>query len=172
MGLLESISGIFGKKEEKKKQVQIQVKKPRQKQQKRTKEQLILSDWKNELERLTQHPLTQAKLINEKLLQDLYIVLEQINNKLNVLNTKLDKAGLERVEPKTSQQRSSQEQKILDLIDKRDRLMAADITKVLNISRSNASLKLNKLYDMGLLEKEQEGKEVFYKLKQIKNSNL
>src|SRR3989344_4478600 len=162
MGLLESISGIFKKKDSGKKQVQIQVKKPRQKLQKRTKEQLILTDWKSELERLTQHPLTQAKLINEKLLQDLYVLLEQINNKLDTLNTRLDSAGLGRVELKTGQQRSSQEQKILDLIAKRDRLIAADIMKTLNISRSNASLKLNKLFDMGLLEKEQEGKEAYY----------
>src|SRR3989344_7673371 len=131
MGLLESISGIFKKKDSGKKQVQIQVKKPRQKLQKRTKEQLILSEWKGELERLTQHPLTQAKLINEKLLQDLYVLLEQINDKLDVLNTKLDGAGIERIGQKTSQQLSSGEQKILDLISKKDRLIAPEIANAL-----------------------------------------
>jgi len=173
MGLLESISGIFKKKDSEKKQVQIQIKKPRQKQQKRTKEELILTDWKFELERLTQHPLTQAKLINEKLLQDLYLLLEQINNKLDALNTKLDGAGLGRVELKTGLQRSSGEQKILGLIGKKDRLIAPEIANALKISRSNASLKLNKLFDMGLLEKEQEGKEVYYRLKPLaKNQNV
>jgi len=171
MGLFDAISKAFGKKEQKEKQIRIQVKRPRQKQQKRTKEQLMLSEWKGELERLTQHPLTQAKLINEKLLQDLYVLLEQINDKLDVLNTKLDGAGIERIGQKTSQQLSGGEQKILDLISKKDRLIAPEIANALKISRSNASLKLNKLFDMGLLEKSQEGKEVYYQLKQIKKFN-
>lgn len=161
MGLLESISRIFKKAEAQ----TVLVKKERKKTAKKSADQLALADWKTELDKLTQHPLTQAKIINEQLLRDLYNLLEQIDKKLDVLNAKVDKAGLSKQDGSKAEL-ASQEQKILDLA--KNRITANEISDALEISRSNASLKLNKLFDMGLLEKEQDGKTVYYQIKEIK----
>ncbi|MEK6807899.1 MAG: helix-turn-helix domain-containing protein [Nanoarchaeota archaeon] len=176
MGLLESISKIFKKEQAqtvlaKKAQSERGSAAPRasaserKKTPKKSADQLALADWKTELDKLTQHPLTQAKIINEQLLRDLYNLLEQIDGKLDVLNAKVDKAGLAKQDG-IKAELASQEQKILDLAQ--NRITANEISDELEISRSNASLKLNKLFDMGLLEKEQDGKTVYYQIKEIK----
>src|SRR3989344_1080436 len=162
MGLLESISRIFKKAEAQ----TVLVKKDRKKTAKKSAEQLSLGAWKTELEKLSQHPLTQAKIINEQLLRDLYNLLEQIDTKLDVLNAKVEKAGLAKQDSNKAEL-AGQEQKILSLAG-HARITANDISDELEISRSNASLKLNKLFDMGLLEKEQDGKTVYYQIREIK----
>ena len=162
MGLLESISRIFKKAEAQ----TVLVKKDRKKTAKKSAEQLSLGAWKTELEKLSQHPLTQAKIINEQLLRDLYNLLEQIDKKLDVLNAKVEKAGLAK-QDSSKAELAGQEQKILSLAG-HARMTANDISDELEISRSNASLKLNKLFDMGLLEKEQDGKTVYYQIREIK----
>lgn len=69
--------------------------------------------------------------------------------------------GVDREKPKIKL--SGREQAILEYIKKKKEVQAGPVADMLGISRSNASLKLNKLYSVGYLDKRQEGKDMFYK---------
>ncbi|MEM3399219.1 MAG: winged helix-turn-helix domain-containing protein [Candidatus Micrarchaeia archaeon] len=58
------------------------------------------------------------------------------------------------------------DEKIVDIIRKADRVCAEDIQKAFNYRGKNAaSARLNSLYQMGLLDKQQVGKKVYYFLR-------
>jgi len=145
------------------------------KKKKPKKEQLIaehitLKEWKEELQRLQAHPLTQAKVMNENLLNLVMDLFEQINKKLDELNTRIDRMEAKKVKVKVKTEKldaklSQQEQKILAFIKAQKIIQAGPIARKLRISRSNASLKLNKLYSIGYLDKQQDGKDVHYSIK-------
>ena len=75
--------------------------------------------------------------------------LEQIREKIIVPYAKL----------------STQEKKIIDVITKRKKVDASTLSEVVGMSRSNASLKLNKLYSWNFLNKSIDGKTVLYSIK-------
>ncbi len=195
MSLLDAISGFFKKQGKQSSTQTVQQEMPKPKQRSRAKkttqtgdnagrssadfatQSLSLGEWKAEIERIQNHPLTQAKIINDRLLNAIYGILEQINQKIDALGMRIEK-----IEARSSDNHakhvkvkeavsifeaglSSQERKILELVKKKKARQATDIADVLNISRSNASLKLNKLFDMGVLDKDKEGKDTFYKIK-------
>lgn len=116
--------------------------------------------WKSDLERIKDHPLTQAKIVNEVLLNELQQQLKDINTKLDWVLEAL---------------KSHKSRPVIDNITTKDREMlnilytpqtAVDIAKKLNITRSTASLRLNKLASMGLLEKESDGKNIKFNVKE------
>jgi DNA-binding transcriptional ArsR family regulator len=131
-------------------------------------EHAVLREWSTDLQKLQQHPLTQAKIVNEKLLAIVVDALNEINAKLDELSTRMAKIEtqkvrvIEREKPKVKL--SSGDQKVLDFIKKKKQAQAGEVAKNLKISRPNAALKLSKLFSIGQLEKEQEGKDVYYKL--------
>lgn len=131
-------------------------------------EHVVLSEWSADLKKLQQHPLTQAKIVNEKLLAIMVEALNEINAKLDELSTRINKietrkvAAREQERPKVKL--SSGELKVLDFVKKKKQVQASEVAKNLKISRPNAALKLSKLFSIGQLEKEQEGKDVYYKL--------
>jgi len=172
MGLFDK---LFGKKKQKKRVRTATKTVQRKKRKKKTKEQALqehitLKEWREELQRLQQHPLTQAKIINQNLLNSIMELLEQINQKLDMLNTRIDRLEAKRTKVKVKVEKpqvklSKQEQKILAYIKAKKTVQANFIANKLNISRSNASLKLNKLYQIGYLDKQQDGKDVYYSFK-------
>ena len=172
MGLFDR---LFGKKKEKPKAKTVTKTVRRRKKKPKTKEQLItehitLNQWKEELQRLQAHPLTQAKLMNENLLNLVMDLFEQINQKLDELNTRIDRMEAKKVRVKVKHETpeaklSSQEERILAFIKTKKIVQACPIARKLRISRSNASLKLNKLYSIGYLDKQQDGKDVHYSIK-------
>lgn len=116
--------------------------------------------WKSDLERIKDHPLTQAKIVNETLLNELQQQLKDINSKLDWVLEAL---------------KSHKSRPVIDNITTKDRELlnilytpqtAVDVAKKLNITRSTASLRLNKLASMGLLEKESDGKNIKFKQKE------
>jgi hypothetical protein len=60
---------------------------------------------------------------------------------------------------------SEQEKKIVEFIGSKHEAEATEIAKRFKISRSNASLKLNKMHNFNCLSKRLDGKTVFYRLK-------
>ena len=170
MGLLD----LFFKKKKKKK-VRARTKTVRRKKKKKTKEQMIsehitLGQWKEELQRLQAHPLTQAKIMNENLLNLVMDLFEQINKKLDELNTRIDRMEAKKVKVKVKHETpiaklSTQEERILAMLKMQKLIQAGPVARKLKISRSNASLKLNKLYSIGYLDKRQDGKDVHYSIK-------
>jgi DNA-binding transcriptional ArsR family regulator len=130
-------------------------------------EHAVLREWNTDLQKLQQHPLTQAKIVNEKLLAIVIDALNEINAKLDELGTRIAKIETQRITVKEKESKiklSSNEQKVFDFVRKKKKIQAAEVAKNLKISRPNAALKLSKLYSMNLLKKDQEGKDVYYKI--------
>jgi DNA-binding transcriptional ArsR family regulator len=94
--------------------------------------------------------------------------LNEINAKLDELSTRIARIETQRIAIKEREKPkiklSSNEQKVFDFVRKKKAVQASEVAKSLKISRPNAALKLSKLYSMNLLKKDQEGKDVYYKI--------
>jgi len=149
-----------------------------------------LTNWEQMYKSLQDHPLTQAKIVNEQLLQSTQDSLNKINNRLDDIEervTHIEKRPVTKIS-KTSKPSKTKEKEVIKEITKIKKIVAdADMTEEekaiiehlkkqgesdadtvstqFKISRSNASLKLNKLYKWGFLDKRLEEKTVFYKIK-------
>jgi|GEM_PF-2519329 len=145
-----------------------QVKRPRQRKTPPKTQHKLVNEWRTEVQKIQKHPLTQAKIVNERLLASVMDMFNEINSKLDELNTRvaqLETLGNKAAAPlKPSVNLSSNEQKVVDFIKKKKEVVANAVAEGLKISRSNAALKLNKLASVGLLQKRQDGKDVYYKL--------
>lgn len=154
MSISEKLKTLFKKKEKKK--------------EKEVKESEILKEWRELQNKLENHPLTQAKIINERLYSTTKEEIDKINRRIEELDTRL--TTVERKEFKKEDKSpkfklSKKEKDVLNVIKDRREGDATIVAEALNVSRSNASLKLNRLYEEGFLEKIREGKNVFYKFK-------
>lgn len=165
----------------------------REKKKKKIRKQKVLSNWEAMYEALQNHPLTQAKIINEQLLQSNQDQIDNINKRLdsmegqiNEIETRMN-AREKRKRKKSPEpeevpqvigepqeivkkivadaQLSDQEKSIVKHLKTQEESDAETIAEQFKISRSNASLKLNKLYNWGFLDKRLEEKTVFYKIK-------
>ena len=164
----------------------------------------VLMDWESVYKDLHDHPLTQAKMINEQLLsttnetikkfegrinefEDRIVKLEQRRIKvirnaqeipLETLNNPVQVARRGRVAKGKSEtpaqivQRvvadphmSDHEKEIIKHIQAQKEMDAQSVAEQFHMSRSNASLKLNKLHDWGYLSKKMVDKTVFYLIK-------
>ncbi len=143
----------------------------------------LLKEWSKTLEMVESHPLSQARVLNTAILDDLNRVLHSMDEKLEklskvddiyhlLLETKkqLEGAGL----PTSNVDAVIGSIKGLTIKD-RDALSFFKIDELLttedfadkaSMSRSTASSRLNKLFSFGLLDKVAEGKKIGYKLKQ------
>src|SRR3989304_1660304 len=66
-----------------------QIRRPRQKKTPPKVEHKMLSEWRSEVKKIQEHPLTQAKIVNERLLGAVMALLNEINSKLEELNTRV-----------------------------------------------------------------------------------
>ena len=57
----------------------------------------------------------------------------------------------------------------MEWITKQDRVTANQLADHINLSRSTASFRLNRLAELGVLDKEAIGKKIFYKIKNMPN---
>lgn len=141
-----------------------------------------LEQWKEQVQHAENHPLTQAKIINSNLLRNLTEVLERMDTKLNKLD-KLDlilkilKESQEELKEKgVSSQKLNKaveeienltvkDKEVLRVIKDKGPLTASQLSEELDVSRSTASSRLNKLSSVGMLTKEPEGRKVFFEIK-------
>jgi DNA-binding FadR family transcriptional regulator len=137
----------------------------------------VLRSWEDIYGELSEHPLTQAKIINEQLLHSTNDALNEINNKLDGLDERV--GALERKRPAVRRNKddqlpsvvipranlSNQEEQIVQLIESQNEVDAKTVAQKFNISRSNSSLKLNKLHNWGFLAKRLDEKSVFFRIK-------
>jgi len=138
------------------------VKQVRKRKRQKPLEHVLLREWREEVKKLQQHPLTQAKIVNERLLTAIMELLNEINAKLDELSKRLEKVEMQKSASKPAIKLNSSEQSVFDFIKKTKEARAQEVAEALGISRSNAALKLNKLFSIGLLDKRQDGKDVFY----------
>ena len=137
----------------------------------------VLRSWEDIYGELSEHPLTQSKIINEQLLHSTNDALNEINNKLDGLDERV--GALERKRPAIRRNKdeklpsvvipranlSNQEEQIVQLIESQNEVDAKTVAQKFNISRSNSSLKLNKLHNWGFLAKRLDEKRVFFRIK-------
>jgi|TARA_Y100000034_G_C6906185_1_gene420583 hypothetical protein len=138
----------------------------------------VLRSWEDLYSDLQEHPLTQAKLLNEQLFHATNESLKEINEKLDNLDERVsslesrkarkapkkdDFDNVKRIIPKA--QLSDHERAIIEFIEKHNETDAQTIAQTFNISRGNASLKLNKLYSWSYLTKRLDEKSVFFRIK-------
>ena len=140
-----------------------------------------ITNWQMLIDSVQDHPLSQARIINTKLLEQLTQQLEQINKKLDALNkldvileilqegrkeleskgiksVKLDKAikELERITVKDTL--------AMKTLESKGPMTAEMLSEELKIDRSTASTRLNRLYTLGLVSKETKGKNMYFKI--------
>ena len=136
-----------------------------------------LNDWESLYKNLQSHPLTQAKLINEELLATTNETFKEIKNKISDIDSRVgdieNKVFDKNFISKEIQEKvivpfaklSESEKQIIGHIKDRENCDASAVAEVMGMSRSNASLKLNKLYSWNFLDKSMDDKRVVYRLK-------
>jgi DNA-binding transcriptional ArsR family regulator len=192
MGLLEKIKRLFGEKEATEQKTEVlyeqepAVEKP-------VEPKIItvqdtgsaIKNWESTIQAAQQHPLSQVKIINTQILEELSNVLRSMDNKLEKLE-KLDKLdeiidilrrsreelaskgmelpqlnmAIEEIERLTIKDKD-----VIDWVAKHDKVTANQLADFINLSRSTASFRLNRLAELGALEKEALGKKIYYKIK-------
>jgi len=144
-----------------------------------------IESWEKTLNAAQQHPLSQVKIINTQILEELTNVLRSMNDKMKRLE-ELDK--LDKILNLLSESKAELDQKginssfldsaikeiesltikdkdVLEWIERQERVTAKQLADYVNLSRSTASFRLNRLKELGLLEKEAIGKKIFYRVK-------
>ncbi len=142
----------------------------------------LLKEWSKTLEMVENHPLSQARVINTTVLNDLTQVLNSMNEKLDklakleeitqlLLETKkqLESAGLStgNIDAVMGAVRglTVKDKDALKLFKKDETFSTEDFADRASLSRSTASSRLNKLFSLGILEKVADGKKILYKIK-------
>ncbi len=145
------------------------------------KEHKVLKSWEDMYEELQEHPLTQAKILNEQLLRNTNQSIDKIHDRLDSFEERINRLETRKVTKKKrgnskaeseaiteivdKGQLSEQEELIMKSIKEQGEVDAKTIAKKFNISRGNASLKLNKMHKYGLLAKRLDEKSIFFKIK-------
>jgi hypothetical protein len=165
----------------------------------------VLMDWESVYKDLHDHPLTQAKMINEQLLSTTNETIKKFEGRIDDFEDRIIKLEKRRIKVirnaqeipmellqpevvQTSKRKkvgsntnetpaqivkrvvadphmSDHEKEIIKHIQAQNELDAQSVAEQFHMSRSNASLKLNKLHDWGYLSKKMVDKTVFYHIK-------
>jgi Fic family protein len=126
-----------------------------------------VEEWKKQVEELRKHPLTQVKILSDSLLNEL-------NQKLGDISSKLDQVLnyiRERQAPEISQYPKSltvKDRELIKLLEDRGPLNTRELAKALGVNRTTASIRLNKLASVGVLDKKSRGKEIEYSKRRAK----
>ena len=145
------------------------------------KEHKVLKSWEDMYEELQEHPLTQAKILNEQLLRNTNQSIDKIHDKLDSFEERISRLENRKVTTKKTIKKGAKTEIITEIVDKgqlseqeelimktiidQGEVDAKTISKKFNISRGNASLKLNKMHKYGLLAKRLDEKSIFFKIK-------
>ncbi|MDD5417576.1 MAG: winged helix-turn-helix transcriptional regulator [Candidatus Nanoarchaeia archaeon] len=139
----------------------------------------MVSEWEKQVTLVKQHPLSQVRVINATLLDTLTEVLKSMDGKLTNLGKLDDILGILKDTKHSLSQKGISSRKLDDAIKEIEDITIKDeqvikilmengkktaneISKELGITRSTASLRLNKLYASGILDKKPSGKKIFF----------
>ncbi len=139
----------------------------------------LLEEWRKTVEAIQEHPLSQAGIINTKLLELLTNLLGSVDKKLEKLDLLDEIARLlrESSEEKEAEAEEIEEDIIrkfgatvkdrdaYNILLKKGPMSAEQLALEMKVSRSTASARLNRLFNLGLVDKEARGKEIFYRAK-------
>lgn len=163
MGIIQKLQQVFAKKKQ-------AIEQPHK----------TLTEWQTLYKDLQGHPLTQMKVINEELLHTTNKELQEVKTRLDKIEAEVFNRSTKQIESlETAEETienvkekivvpyarlSRQEKRIVEFVKKCDHCNANKLAEKFGMSRSNASLKLNKLYSWNFLNKEVEDKRMIYSL--------
>lgn len=141
----------------------------------------LLSSWKANVKNISEHPLSQVKVINTSILEQLTTILTSMELKLDKLNmldeilfalkesrteVKIIGGSTEKIDKAitTIENLTIKDEEVLRVINDKGPQTADTLSRVVGISRSTASTRLNKLYHMKLVKKNDDGKYIYYSL--------
>jgi uncharacterized membrane protein len=186
LGLLETLAKLVRKKKKpksrrkilrkKKRRIRrrakgkvLEVKKrPRKVSLEKTRE--LIQEWQIQIERVQDHPLSQVRVINTQLLEQLTDVLKSMNMKLDSLEKlnqilEILKKEMAEERPRVSEGLTLKDREAFKILKEKGPLSARELAKELKISRSTASSRLNRLYAFGVASKEAREREIIFRAK-------
>jgi DNA-binding transcriptional ArsR family regulator len=139
-----------------------------------------IKSWEKQVSLLQTHPLSQARVLNTQILSSLTDILTGLDGRLVELD-KLDEIlgilkareaskdaekGLKAVDRVLKRVRhvTIKDRILIDLLEKKPLLSADDVAEEVNLTRSTVSYRLNKLYNMGILDKDVAGRKILFKI--------
>ncbi len=142
---------------------------------------VLIKDWVQTIKKLEKHPLSQLRLINTSILEQLAGILESINSKLDKLSKldeiinlltkekhKLKEAGMptETLDDVIAKLKvlSTKDKEAIEVLKDAGPITTEHFAKKVGLSRSTASSRLNKLHSIGLLKKTANGKKILFEL--------
>jgi DNA-binding transcriptional ArsR family regulator len=180
MGLLKRLKRVFKDDEKPRERVQdellstdiIRIKAPELTD--------TIKSWEQQVSLLQTHPLSQARVVNTQILSSLTDILGGLDDKLTDLSKlddilsilkarealEIEKKSLGAVDRVLNSVRhiTIKDRIMIDLLEKNPILSAEEVAAELNVTRSTVSYRLNKLYSMGVLDKEVSGRRILFKI--------
>ncbi|MBR9679108.1 MAG: winged helix-turn-helix transcriptional regulator [Nanoarchaeota archaeon] len=139
-----------------------------------------IKSWEQQVSLLQTHPLSQARVVNTQILSSLTDILGGLDNKLASLSKLDDILTLLKAQEVSEIEKNSlgaidrvlkkvrhitiKDRIMIDLLEKNPILSAEEVAAELNVTRSTVSYRLNKLYSMGVLDKEVSGRKILFKI--------
>jgi DNA-binding transcriptional ArsR family regulator len=145
--------------------------------------QALLKVWGDSVKNISEHPLSQAKIINSQILEQLSDIMESMNKKLDKLvlldeilgllkgtrsqiidlggNTEQIDKAITHVEGLTLK-----DEEVIRALGNKGPQTADSLARLMGISRSTASSRLNRLNSMNLIRKKTDGKFIYFSVEQ------
>jgi DNA-binding transcriptional ArsR family regulator len=145
--------------------------------------QALLKVWGDSVKNISEHPLSQAKIINSQILEQLTDILMSMDKKLDKLTIldeiimllqgtrtqiidlggstdQIDKA-INHVEGLTIK-----DEEVIRTLNTKGPQTADGLSRLMGVSRSTASSRLNRLFSMKIIRKKTDGKFIYFSVEQ------
>jgi uncharacterized membrane protein len=145
--------------------------------------QASLKVWNDSVKNISEHPLSQAKVINTQILEQLSDILASMDKKLEKLTILDEILGLlkgtrtqiielggntEQIDTAISHVEglTIKDEEVIRALSDKGPQTADTLSRLMGISRSTASSRLNKLNAMNLIRKKTDGKFIYFSVEQ------
>ncbi len=145
--------------------------------------QALLKVWNDSVKNISEHPLSQAKVINTQILEQLSDILASMDKKLEKLTILDEILGLlkgtrtqiielggntEQIDTAIShiEGLTIKDEEVIRALSDKGPQTADTLSRLMGISRSTASSRLNKLNAMNLVRKKTDGKFIYFSVEQ------
>ncbi len=145
--------------------------------------QALLKVWNDSVKNISEHPLSQAKVINTQILEQLSDILASMDKKLEKLTLLDEILGLlkgtrtqiielggntEQIDTAISHVEglTIKDEEVIRALSDKGPQTADTLSRLMGISRSTASSRLNKLNAMNLVRKKTDGKFIYFSVEQ------
>lgn len=145
--------------------------------------QALLKVWGDSVKNISEHPLSQAKIINSQILEQLSDIMESMNKKLDKLALLDEILGLlkgtrtqiidlggstEQIDKAITHIEgiTIKDEEVLRALGDKGPQTADSLARLMGISRSTASSRLNRLNAMNLIRKKTDGKFIYFSVEQ------